>query len=316
MFVMLEYRLIEALAMVAREGGFEKAARVLHVTQSAVSQRIRQLETAAGTALVTRAAPVRPTEAGRRLLRHYHQVAMLEADLERDMAARFSAELSAEGSSAPRRPAYRQLSVAVNADSLATWFLGAVDAVAGQEHLLLDVLVDDQDRTHDLLRNGEVVGCVSTRSAPFHGCSVQYLGCMEYLVCAAPDFTSEHALMDDGRPASATALLEAPAVLYNRVDGVHDTMLQQLYGVAPEAPYPRHYVPSSEAFVNMVAAGFGWGCIPHLQADPLIESGELVNLAEGWALPVALYWHWWDLGTELFKRMASVLTDHAAMVLR
>ncbi|MGX7950408.1 LysR family transcriptional regulator [Oleidesulfovibrio alaskensis] len=105
---MLEYRLIEALAMVVREGGFEKAARVLHVTQSAVSQRIRQLEAAAGTALVTRAAPVTPTEAGRRLLRHYHQVSMLEADLERDMAARFSAELLGEGGAAhggPRLPA-------------------------------------------------------------------------------------------------------------------------------------------------------------------------------------------------------------------
>jgi LysR family transcriptional regulator (chromosome initiation inhibitor) len=316
---MLEYRLIEALAMVVREGGFEKAARVLHVTQSAVSQRIRQLEAAAGTALVTRAAPVTPTEAGRRLLRHYHQVSMLEADLERDMAARFSAELLGEGGAAHGgAPAYRQLSVAVNADSLATWFLEAVDAVAEQEKLLLDVLVDDQDRTHDLLRNGEVVGCVSTRATPFHGCSMQRLGSMEYLVCAAPDFAAEHGLRvgADGRAATAADLLRAPAVLYNRVDGVHDTMLQTLYGIAPDTPYPRHYVPSSEAFVKMVAAGFGWGCVPHLQAEPLLAGGELVDLAPGWALPVALHWHWWDLGTGLFKRMAAVLSDHAALVLR
>ena len=75
---MLDYLGLAALAAVVREGSFERAARKLHVTPSAVSQRIKQLEERTGQVLVQRGTPCTGTEAGRRLCLHLEQVALLE----------------------------------------------------------------------------------------------------------------------------------------------------------------------------------------------------------------------------------------------
>ena len=56
---MLDYASLFALSTVVREGSFERAARALNVTPSAISQRIRLLEERVGCALVVRAQPVR-----------------------------------------------------------------------------------------------------------------------------------------------------------------------------------------------------------------------------------------------------------------
>ena len=64
---MLDYTSLEALATVLHEGSFERAARRLHVTPSAVSQRVKQLEERLGQVLVQRGSPCTGTEAGQRL---------------------------------------------------------------------------------------------------------------------------------------------------------------------------------------------------------------------------------------------------------
>ena len=78
---MLDYASLSALAAVVREGSFERAARALHVTPSAVSQRIRLLEERIGCALVVRGQPCQATETGRRLCQHVDRVRLLEHEL-------------------------------------------------------------------------------------------------------------------------------------------------------------------------------------------------------------------------------------------
>ena len=56
---MLDYPLLEAVAALDREGSFEGAARALHVTSSAISQRVKLLEERVGTPLVVRGGPAR-----------------------------------------------------------------------------------------------------------------------------------------------------------------------------------------------------------------------------------------------------------------
>ncbi len=80
---MLDYAGLEALAAVLREGSFDRAARKLHVTPSAISQRIKLLEERVGQVLVMRGTPCTGTEAGRRLCLHVEQVALLENELRR-----------------------------------------------------------------------------------------------------------------------------------------------------------------------------------------------------------------------------------------
>ncbi|HHW63409.1 MAG TPA: ArgP/LysG family DNA-binding transcriptional regulator, partial [Rhodocyclaceae bacterium] len=171
---MIDHRLL-AFEAVLQEGSFERAARRLALTQSAVSQRVKLLEAELGQVLLVRSKPVRPTPAGRRLLPYLAQLRLMEAEARRALAPR-----QAHG---PLR-----LAVGVNADSLATWFIGAVAEVVRDEGIVLDCVVDDQDHTHALLADGEVLGCVSTRPDPMRGCAAERLGVMPYLCAAAPDF--------------------------------------------------------------------------------------------------------------------------------
>lgn len=298
---MRDAKLLETLAAVVDEGGFERAARRLNLTQSAVSQRIRQMEEALGQPVLTRTQPPRPTGPGRALLRHSRRVGLLEAELETELSQQLE---PSESASAPGA-AWQCLALAVNADTLATWFTKAVLPVLVNERLVLDLRVDDQERTLELLRGGEVAGCVSTRETATQGCRAEPLGVMRYYCACAPAFA--------GRwfPQGLTlkAAWSAPAVVFNRDDNVHDHYLQQSLGVSPEGA-PRHHVPNSERFVDFVLGNAGYGLIPHPQADRHLASGALVALGPG-PLPVPLYWHCWNIPSTLLARVGKALKTAA-----
>jgi LysR family transcriptional regulator (chromosome initiation inhibitor) len=173
---MLDYKLLEALTAVVEQGGFERAARRLNITQSAVSQRVRLLETTLGQPVLARTQPPSPTSAGPMLLRHARRVELLEA------------ELGCEVQEATQAKGWRTLAVGINADSLATWFVAAVLPLVAQEGITFDVKSDDQERTQDLLRKGEVAGCVSTRETAIQGCRAVFLGVMRYHCACTPEF--------------------------------------------------------------------------------------------------------------------------------
>lgn len=294
---MIDYKLLESLAMVISEGGFEKAARAMHLTQSAVSQRVKLLEDQAGQVLLVRSTPPKATGAGSEMLRHHARVRRLEGDL--------AAVLAPGGDSAPER-----LAIGVNADSLATWFLDAVRPFVRDQGVLLDLRVDDQERTHELLRRGEVVGCVSARSKAVQGCGVRALGSMVYKLLAAPGFAATWF----AKGFTAEAARRAPAVIFDRKDDMHNKALAQAFGQAP-ARLPAHYVPSSERFVDMVVNGLGYGMIPEYQSSRLLASGALVEVAPQCRVPVRLFWHCWNIGSPLLESLTKALADHAWMVL-
>jgi LysR family transcriptional regulator (chromosome initiation inhibitor) len=303
---MIDYKLVRALGAVVREGGFERAARALHLTQSAVSQRVKLLEEQAGRVLLVRSSPPRPTEAGRELLRHLRRVERLEGDL----AESWGAPWGGGDAAGEALGGWDVLPVAVNADSLATWFLDAARPLLERRSVLLDVRVADQEETHRLLRGGEVAGCVSARAEPVQGCAVRPLGCMIYRLVAAPAFCGRW--FPEGFTPEAAA--RAPTVIFDRNDGMHERMLRRAFG--PEAPAPpAHYVPSSERFVDVVAAGLGHGMVPDLQCDPLLARGELLDLGPEFAVEVALHWHCWNIESRLLATFGEALLAHAGRTL-
>lgn len=295
---MLDYKLLEALASVVEEGGFERAAKRLNITQSAVSQRIRQLEESLGQPVLARTQPPAPTGPGKRLLRHARRVGLLEADLALGLAPGASGKAGADAANAP----WQTLALAVNADTLATWFTAAVLPLLSRERLALDLKVDDQERTHELLRAGEVVGCVSTRPSPMQGCRAVFLGMMRYHCAASPAFASRW--FPQGLNLAAARL--APAVVFNRQDTVHDRYLAGHLGESPQDA-PRHHVPNSERFVDFVLGGAGYGLIPHMQAAGPLKAGSLVDLAPEAPMPVPLYWHCWNLASPLLAKLSKAL---------
>jgi LysR family transcriptional regulator (chromosome initiation inhibitor) len=224
---------LECLAAIVEEGGFERAAARLHVTQSAVSQRLRALEAAVGTVLVVRTRPLRVTAAGRLLLKHAQQMRLLRADLDRDLR-----EL-APGSTGSAR-ADERIPIAVNADSIATWALDALGDLARQG-LPLELITDDQDFTHEWLRSGQVLGCVTTLRQPLRGCRMVPLGAMRYVAVAAPEYAAQH--LPQGLTPHNFATV--PFVAFNRKDDLQAEFVSRAFGLRRVA-LRQMFVPSSE----------------------------------------------------------------------
>jgi LysR family transcriptional regulator (chromosome initiation inhibitor) len=282
--LMLDYSSLSALAAVVREGSFERAARALCVTPSAVSQRIRLLEDRIGCALVVRGQPCIATETGRRLCQHVDRVHLLEQDLQETLPA-----LAPEGMSRVTLP------IAVNADSLATWFAPAVAAYAANAPVLMNVAVDDQDHTAEWLRSGAVLAAVTANEQPPAGCNSRPLGAMRYLAAASPAFMARY--FADG--VDATSLALAPSLVFSTKDELQARWVERL--CQRHVELPKHTLPSASAFVTAAVAGMGWGLHPQALIASHLEDGSLVALLPDTPLDVPLHWQQ--------ARAASALLD-------
>lgn len=290
---MLDYKLVEAMAMVILEQGFEKAAHKLHLTQSAISQRIKLLEEQAGQVLLIRETPPRATSAGHRVLKHYMQVKRLEDDL-----LQFSSPAS--------REQFASISIGVNEDSLDLWFFDAIQPFLATEKAVLDLKVDDQEQTHGFLKNGEVVGCISTEDQSMQGCRLTYLGRMNYHLLATPDFAEKW--FQNG--LELTRLHSAPAVIFSRKDDLHNKMCRRLVGKSLPL-LNAFYIPSSKNFFDLIVSGLAYGMVPDLQGMPLLTDGHLIDLAPQCQIPVDLYWHCWNLKSPLLEKLTDTLVRGA-----
>ncbi|MDN4475029.1 LysR family transcriptional regulator ArgP [Demequina sp. SYSU T00192] len=278
--------LAQTLAAVVDEGSLDAGARALHVTQSAVSQRLATLERLTGQVLLVRSRPVRPTPAGEAVVRFARQVALLEAEAASTLGI-------AEDRPAPLR-------IAVNADSLATWLLPPLAAVLPGLGATVHLHREDEQYTADLLQRGEVVAAVTTRAAAVPGCSVTRLGRMRYRAVAAPSFAARWF----GAGVSPETLAVAPVVDFDRRDTIQTRWLEAR-GADPDAP-PRHRVPSSSEFARAIALGMGWGLLPAVQREGL----ELVDLGDP-AEDMALHWQQWRVQSAALDTVAAAIREAA-----
>lgn len=291
---MLDYAALSALSAVIREGSFEGAARLLNVTPSAISQRIRLLEERVGCALVIRAQPCRATETGRRLCQHVDSVRLLEQDLQGAVPA-------LSGQMAPRV----MLPVAVNADSLATWLGDAIAGFAADHNVLMEVLVDDEDHTAHWLRTGTVLAAVTAGARPAAGCNSHALGSMRYIAGASPSFVERY--FRDG--VNVRTLSAAPSLIFNRKDDLQARWVQDVCLCRVEIP--RHTFPSPQAFVKAALAGMGWGMHPHSLIYQHLENGSLVELVPGTRLDIPLYWQYARVSSGLLELLSRTIISAA-----
>lgn len=299
---MLDARQLDALAAVLEYGGFGPAAQALNLTLAAVSLRIKGLESALGQRLLVRGKTVRATPAGQVLLAHIKQLRLMEADLLGGLS----------GGGASDKAQWQTLSVAVNADSLASWFLPGLASSLMHHQLLLDVVIDDQDHTHDALKHGDVMGCVSTLVQPMRGCLAEPLGVMRYRCVASPDvvkrcYTSSGAM-------SVHRLLATPAVIFNRKDALQDAFLEQHFNLS-SPHYPRHFVPAVDAFESALEHGLGWGMVPDVYLVDRTGPMPLAEILPGSAVDVTLYWHHWEREPPSAQRLTAAVKQAASRTL-
>ena len=266
----------EALLAVIDSGSFEQAAAILHLTPSAVSQRVSGLESAVGAPLLIRSRPIRLTSAGRRLVQYLRRSRLMEQE--------FLAELKADEAMPPRIP------VAVNNDTLGTWFLPELSPFLNRENILLEIILDDQDHTYSLFEKGLVLAGVSSEPEPMRGCHAQHLGFMRYRLLAQPEFARRFFPHGFSRDAAR----KAPVMFFDRKDSLQEIFIARELGL-PLGAYPIHYVPSSDPFVESIKLGMGYGMLPRQQYKDMVDSGGLVDLVPGKYLDIHLYWHSWRI---------------------
>jgi LysR family transcriptional regulator (chromosome initiation inhibitor) len=294
---MIDYALLDALAAVVRHGSFDRAASELSVTASAVSQRIKLLEERVGSVLVKRGQPCVATASGALLCRHTERVRLLEAQLADEMPSMAGSLL---GQSWPT------LRVAVNDDSVGTWFVDAVAAFCAQRRMLLDLVIDDQDYTAQRIRDGSVQGAVTTQAEPVQGCRSVRLGRMRYLAVCSPAFFDRY--FGDG--VNREALRRAPCVVFNPKDALQARFMRRV--TRAELDPPQHWMPHVGGYLRACVTGLGWGMCPTQMIDALLERGELVQLAPGRHLDVDLYWQSWRLSIGWLDEFSAVLKQRAA----
>lgn len=295
---MLDREQLETFACITEQQSFDKAAQLLNVSRGAVSQRLKALEEALGTVLLRRDKPITPTPAGVKLLRYVNALRIQEAGVIRDIVPQ------------PDGEAPVTLAIAVNADSLATWFPDVLWSLLLDRRIALEVLAEDQAHTAIRLARGEVSGCVSTRPDPDPGFKAEPLGQMTYRCYASAAFAEKnfpHGL-------TLEAAIGTPAVLFDKKDTLHEDFFRSRFGVQVRR-YVRHYLPSPLTLLDGIVKGVGYGLIPQIQADPLASAGDLVDLAPGHPIQVSLYWHHWEDEPPATRQVTDAVVSHANRVL-
>ncbi len=270
-----DYDQLRALSAILRTGSFEHAASALNVTPSAISQRLKALEDQVGARLILRATPCSGTDLGQRLARHCEDVALMESQF------------------LPEHANPARLSIAVNADSLATWI---IPALAMQRGLLFDLTVEDQDHSVQLLKEGRVAAAITTREQAVQGCDSIALGAMEYVATASPEFVQRWFASG----INADTLRAAPALIYDRKDALQKSWAEQEVGKSQALS--GHVLPSTQAFVTAARAGMGWGMNPAALVNAALKDGTLVALGTRPYFYTPLFW-------QVSRRLAPQLSE-------
>jgi LysR family transcriptional regulator, chromosome initiation inhibitor len=301
----LDPKQLDAFAAAVETTSLAAAARQLHITLAAVSLRIKALETQLGQRLLVRGKSAQATRAGQLLLAHIRRRQLLEAELLHNLQS--DADTPAQ---------WQTLHVAVNADSMASWFLQGVQSLLQSQRLLLQCVVDDQEHTLQWLKNGDVIGCVTQLEKPLRGCAVQPLGVMRYRCVASPQVAQQ--LKTIKRRTQTPALLHIPAICFNAKDNLQERFVQEHFKLH-DATYPRHYVQANDAYHLALLQGLGWG----MQADVQLRfqwhkdwaAGKLVDLFPGRYVDVPLLWHHWQQESEQATRLTQAVVGAARKAL-
>ncbi|NHB58219.1 LysR family transcriptional regulator ArgP [Acinetobacter sp. 194] len=291
---MLQSKHSEAFLAVAETGSFDSAAERLHITASAVTLRVQALEKKLGHLLIIRERPCRVTQAGQQLLAHLQQTKVLEQNLLEKLM----------GKSATSQ--FYTLNIATNADSLATWLLSTLQPTLISENIVIQLKVADQTQTHHLLEAGLVNACISTEQESIKGCEVKPIGTMRYHMVASPQFIERYFAHGFNRES----LRYAPAVIFNEQDQMHHEVIYNAYGLNM-SQYPHHLIPASNAFLESIVLGLGFGMVPEFQIKEYIKQGQLIEIMPEAQTDVMLYWHHWKKQSHQLEQLTSQIIEHA-----
>ncbi len=291
----IDYDSIAILAAVVREGSFEAAAKSMNVSQSAVSQRIKQLEEKVGVVLVARGRPCLPTDAALQFCRHLDEVSLLQQELAGRMRALIGGEDAQQAT----------IRLAVNNDSLATWFPRLIKRATQELGVRFDVLPDDQEHTDASLRSGDALAVITTLETPVQGCRRISLGSMDYIAVASPELYQK----EFSKGVSLETLRDSTCLAFNRKDTIQDQWMKLCFGGS--VAVSTHFMPSYEGYLACCLNGVGWGLVPRIAGLPYIKLGKLVELSAGRDVRISLHWQASMQSSQILQRLGDLVLEEA-----
>lgn len=293
---MLDYPAISALSAVIETQSFQHAADKLFITQSAISQRIKSLENYYGEPVLIRSHPYRPTRLGSMLLEHFRRTMLLEDTLNASLLA----------------PNYQQrISIAISRDSLETWFVAVLAELKNVSAIKLEIIADDQDVTLSYLQDGFVSACSSSNGKHLSGCKAEFLGYLDYVLVASPEFKSQYF---KGKNIKKN-LIKAPAIIFDNKDKLHSNYLKHFYNL-DDTHIQYHIIPSVAGFRQFALNGYAYALIPEIDIDTELKQTKLVKLFPDkvWRMPV--YWHHWNVESKLYRVFNELVLNVSNKMLR
>jgi LysR family transcriptional regulator, glycine cleavage system transcriptional activator len=260
------FALLQTFVAVARAGKMKQAAHELALTPGAVSQRIRQLEEAAGHRLFLR------TRAGVELTSEGETMFAALAEPFRAIEA-VDGELG--------RPPSRRVTVSTTPSFAATWLVPRLAKFTGR-YPDIEIAVETGVRPVDLTRE-PVDLAIRHGLGKYPGLEATWFVAPELIVVASPEFLKGCAPLK--RPADCLAfpLLHD----FNRQDW---PFWFEAHGVAAPNCKKGPAFSENHLIVRAAVAGQGLALIPDIYADDDLRSKKLVKaLAVNWPVQFAYY---------------------------
>ncbi len=294
---MLDYQGLAALSAIIETQSFQKAAEKLFITQSAVSQRLKNLENFHGEPLLIRTEPYRATALGLSLLRHFKRIRLMEEALNEELQV---------------QPEQQRISIAISRDSLETWFVHVIEGLKHLSPFSLEITADDQDVTFQYFQNGLVSACASTRAKGLSGCKTLFLGYLDYVLVASPAFKKRY--FNDPQKKRSN-LKKAPAIIFNHHDKLHSQYLKNFFDM-DDSELSYHLVPSVAGFKQFTVNGYAYALIPEIDIKAELREGKLIKLypEKVWEMPV--YWHYWAIETKQYQLFNELVIQVGKKILR
>lgn len=285
----IDYSLLRNLDLVVKQKGFYRAAQILGISQSAISQKIKKLENQCGVQLITRNSPPHLTEYGQKLTGLLYHVNIFEHDI----------------LNSGTDESIITIPIAVNSDTLATWLIPALCGFLENPSIRLDIKIDDENKNLHRLLKGEIVGCISSQSQAIIGGLCDYVGTLDYIFCATPEFSFRYF----SQGVSKEKLLKAPIISFNHDTDMHHRFLQQYFGIVP-GTLQSHIVSSSEAYVAMLLRHLACCMIPKQQISSELASEKIINLSPELEQKVRLYWHRYSPESPTIEKLSNALINN------
>lgn len=296
---LLDLDALEALHQVTSTGSFDGAAEQLGITQSAVSQRVKNYEKKAGVQLIRRGRPCMPTPIGEKFLEFRESVMFSEATLQTEVDVEKGDW--AQGA---------RVTIAVSNDTLACWLTDVMSRASSELDVVFEVQTNDEVHAANLLMSGKAHATLSSISTNYEAlCNrkikLSPLGAMEFVAVAAPEFVEKH--FADG--VTLRSIGKAVCIAYDNTDSLPDEWLRGVFGKT--VPLKAQFVPSSEGHIRMVVGGAGWALVPAPSVADYIANGELVELLPTEPFLMSLHWNAVQTPKRIMEALTKIVEDEA-----